>query len=465
MFSALLRMWRRQLRSGWASRSPRRPRKGFRPCLEALEDRFVPSTLWKVTSNGDDVNQVGTLRWAVAHAQNGDSIEILPGQNGGLHITLTHGELFLNHDVYIMGGYWGAAIDGGDSSRVFEVAAGANVSFDHLLIEGGNAHAQNPQGNAGLDGLGGGILNEGTLELHQCLVRNNGHNSDGAANRSVLVGGGIFNTNTGNLFLYGGHVDQNFAVEAGGGIFNDAGKFNMALTKMWFNSTMGVGGAIATIEHDRQLTVYVTLTTCDLERNTAGQGGALFNQDCKLWVNDCTLENNQADAGAGIYTLFGFMTVSHTSLYHNTAKHDGGGVYSWGGKVYFSNESSLYNNTAGGVGGGIYDQFGTMDVEHSYLDDNTALAGAAIYNNQGNLRVDLSYLDSNSASFFGGGIANNGGTAWVSGSHLTDNSAPAGAAIFNTLGGTLKIGTTVFSPTPPDNIDGSWIDLGGNKFM
>jgi hypothetical protein len=46
-----------------------------RPTLEVLEDRWVPSTL-TVTKSGDDVTQNHTLRYAVAHAQSGDTIQI-----------------------------------------------------------------------------------------------------------------------------------------------------------------------------------------------------------------------------------------------------------------------------------------------------------------------------------------------------------------------------------------------------
>ena len=48
-----------------------RPRASFRPRLEALEDRFCLSTL-TVVNNADSGN--GSLRAAIANAQNGDTI-------------------------------------------------------------------------------------------------------------------------------------------------------------------------------------------------------------------------------------------------------------------------------------------------------------------------------------------------------------------------------------------------------
>jgi hypothetical protein len=53
-------------------------RRSFRPRLEALEDRLV-LTHWPVTSPIDNGGLPNTLRWAVAHTQNGDTIDIERG--------------------------------------------------------------------------------------------------------------------------------------------------------------------------------------------------------------------------------------------------------------------------------------------------------------------------------------------------------------------------------------------------
>src|SRR6516165_2866167 len=242
MFSALSHWWQQLGHSGRASRS-RRSRATYRPRLEALEDRCVPALLL-VKSGADDVNQVGTLRWAVAKAQNGDVIEIVPAQGGPQHITLTHGELKLNYNVVIESvGPSDATIDGNHSSRVFEVTDGATVSLDNLIIVGGNAKAYTT-GSAYLDGDGGGILNEGNLFMRGCSVENNGFNGDRSTNREVQKGGGIYNFQR-LLNIYGCVVDENFAEVAGGGVYNDRGVLAMAFTNTNFNSTNGSGGAIA----------------------------------------------------------------------------------------------------------------------------------------------------------------------------------------------------------------------------
>src|SRR5262245_34162841 len=99
----------------------------FRPRLEALEERWLPSTL-TVTNFLDD-GSAGTLRAAIAGAQSGNTI-VFDSALSGQTITLTSGKLVLNKNLTIQGpGADQLTISGGGTSRVFEVAAttGANT--------------------------------------------------------------------------------------------------------------------------------------------------------------------------------------------------------------------------------------------------------------------------------------------------------------------------------------------------
>src|SRR4051794_36793879 len=77
--------------------APRQP--SFRPRLEALDERVVPSTVL-VTRTGDD-GHGGTLRWAVEHAHSGDTILLFPNWPQAGPIVLTQGELLLDKDLAI----------------------------------------------------------------------------------------------------------------------------------------------------------------------------------------------------------------------------------------------------------------------------------------------------------------------------------------------------------------------------
>jgi hypothetical protein len=131
---------RRYCRLAGASRTLR---STFRPRLEALEDRRVPAH-WAVTSPADNINQPGTLRWAVAQAQNGDTIEVRTNQT----IFLTQGELVLANDLTIVHmvtrPVTRTKISGDHLSRVFEVSPAAHVKLFDVDSFDGNGVANNP---------------------------------------------------------------------------------------------------------------------------------------------------------------------------------------------------------------------------------------------------------------------------------------------------------------------------------
>src|SRR6516165_8111331 len=99
-FSSLLR---NPKRSGWAERrrmpAPSPKRSTFRPQLEALEDRCVPSTL-KVTSNLD--SGPDTLRYEIAQAKSNDTI-VFSKWLDGTTILLTSGQLLIDKNLTIQG--------------------------------------------------------------------------------------------------------------------------------------------------------------------------------------------------------------------------------------------------------------------------------------------------------------------------------------------------------------------------
>src|SRR5262245_6320449 len=211
-FSSWLRYGKRsQSAQRRRTHGPARQRATFRPMLEALEDRCVPSTL-AVTNPVDDVNVQGTLRYDIAHAQSGDTILLTGAVQSG--IVLTQGELVLNQNVTIeTASNQQITISGGGNSRVFEVAAGANVTLANLAITDGNGVGDNPDGTSQDSGIGGGILNLGTLTVLASNVSGN------SATGSLDFGGGI--ANFGDLTVSGSTLSGNSARGGdGGGIWN-----------------------------------------------------------------------------------------------------------------------------------------------------------------------------------------------------------------------------------------------------
>jgi hypothetical protein len=204
-------------------RSQRRPAgRRTRPQLEALEDRCLSSTL-TVTSNLD--NGVGaTLRNEIAAAQSGDTIVFAKSLNG-TNIGLSGYELYIDKNLDIEGlGATHLAILGG-GARVFEVAAGVQVTLSGLTIEGGIGYSSSSNAPfSANDGKGGGILNFGTLTVSACILTgNDAGDGESSTVGNFSEGGGIFNAGT--LTLSGSTVTRNItepAGGAGGGIYNDS---------------------------------------------------------------------------------------------------------------------------------------------------------------------------------------------------------------------------------------------------
>jgi hypothetical protein len=304
----------------------------FQPRLEALEDRCLPYTLY-VSSPLDDGSR-GTLRYDIAHAQSGDTIEMSPTLTAP--IVLTQGELLLKKNVTIEGqANRPETISGNNNSRVFEVAPKTSVTLMYLDITGGNGVANNPGGgtgnaggggSSGNDGHGGGILNFGTLTVSNCTLSGNSVN------------------------------DTSVYVCEGGAIANIGGTVNVSNSTLSGNSVAGgtgggdSGGAIANIPDAATATVpTVTVSNSILSGNSAAHdGGAIFNFTYgTVTVSNSTLSNNSAASeGGAIWTRdTGIVTVSNSTLSGNSAGF-GGAIYNVDGAYAVTVSNSVFSGNS-----------------------------------------------------------------------------------------------------------------------
>ena len=339
----------------------------FRPMLEALEERRVPSTL-TVTNNLD--SGAGSLRAEIALAHNGDTIVFASSLNGQT-ITLSSGELLINKNLTIQGPGAGELTISGDRtppppfspSRVFEIArtTSKNVTLSGLTISHGSA-----TGSTTGTIQGGGIYNHGALTVSNCTL------SDNTASNG---GGGISNDVGATLTVSGCNLSNN----SPGGIAN--------------SGTLSVSGST-------------------LSGNFAkfGSGGGIWNNGTAT-VTDTTVSGNSAKLGGGIYNFSGLpgsLTLDGVSLYGNSAQY-GGAIYDASGKVTLSS-SAVTGNSATQQGGGIYVSGGTgayactVTVKNSSsITGNTPSAGVGddVYN-LGTLYLDgtsiIGVLDGNAAT-------------------------------------------------------------------
>ena len=322
----------------------------FRPTLEALEDRWVPSTL-TVRNNLD--SGAYSLRAVIAAARSNDTIVFAPSLVGQT-ITLTSGELLINKNLTIAGpSDRNLTVSGNNASRVFEVAKTVRaVTLSGLTISNGSATGPI---------WGGGILNHGTLTISNSSVSNNTANNDG---------GGIYSD--GVLTVSSSTLSMNYAGFSGGGISN-FGKLTVSGSTLSGNSAAQGGGGI-----ENQGTATVSGST--LSGNSAVQGGGIYDGSGTLTVSSSTLSGNSAVQGGGIYNYHGVLTVSGSTLSGNVASSSGGGIYvsvAFSATVTVKNSSSITGNTAPvGFGADVYN-LGVLYLDSTsrigILDGNPAV--------------------------------------------------------------------------------------------
>jgi hypothetical protein len=359
-----------------------RQRPTFRPRLEALEDRCVPSIL-TVTNNLDNFfnPSPGSLRYEIGKAHNGDTIVFAPSLDGQT-ITLGGSELDITKSLTVQGPGAGLlTIDGGNpypagntGSRVFAVEKKTNVTLSGLTITGGDGLAA--RGDiyhfGPNDDEGGGILNLGTLTVSSCTISGN-FIIDLSA---ISNGGGIYNAGTlmvSSCTISGNYGNDLSASSYGGGIYN-AGTLTVS------NSTVS-GNQLSVI---RDLLPFLGST---------------------VLIND----------GGGIYNA-GTLTVSNSTISGNLAETDGGGIYNAGTATVSG--CTLSSNGAGagypGVGGAIYNA-GTLTVTACNLSGNTTgnfqYRGGGIYN-AGTLRVSNSVFSGNFPDNIFGPYTDGGGNTF-----------------------------------------------------
>jgi parallel beta-helix repeat protein/predicted outer membrane repeat protein len=322
-------------------------RRTFRPTLEALEGRWVPSTL--TVSNTLD-SGAGSLRAEIAAAHNGDAITFASSLDGQT-ITLTGGELLISKNLIISGPADRSVTVSGspaNPSRVFEIAKiTKNVTLSGLTICNGKA-----------DG-GGGVLNGGTLSIRNCaLVANTATNGGGAINSD------------GTLTITGSALTNNTA-PYGGGLYV-AGTVSLTNCTLSGNTASNSGGGIYTTNAYNN-PADVTLNATTLSGNSAYSGGGIYDGAGALKVtNGSALLDNSAKFGGGIYNYHGTLTVSASNLTGNSASNRGGGIYvapfnGLNNTVTVANSSAITGNSApAGFGADVYNA-GVLHLDASSI--------------------------------------------------------------------------------------------------
>lgn len=271
-------------------------------CFFVLPARAAIYTVNTTADNESNGCAVGacTLREAVTDANNqsgGDEIRFNLPVNS--EIRLTAGELLISESLIISGpGANILQINGGDSSRVFRVAATANVTINSVTVSKGKATG----------GLGGAIYNSGSLTLNYVSV------SDSVADSS---GGAIFNENNANLTLTNCLVARNRSFTSGGGVFVDGGLVSLRNTTFYANEAFQRGGAVYQTRGNleaRSVTIFKNSAYgADV---TASSGIAAASGATVLLLNTVVGEgfgNAAAPIVSGSFISLGYNLISNTT--------------------------------------------------------------------------------------------------------------------------------------------------------
>jgi predicted outer membrane repeat protein len=342
----------------------------FRPRLESLDGRDVPSTLFVTNTSDTGYAGDGSLCGEVAAAQSGDTIQFAipttdPGYNpttGAFTITLSvagapGGEIQIAKNLTIQGpGADRLTISGGGysgslyGSRVFEIdGAATTVSLSGLSLVGGIGTFANfyepPGGGIGWsgghtggtgtasDGQGGAIWNGGVLTISNCVLSHNSVDNPLVIPTASNAGGAIYNS--GKLTVTNSTLADNSAGDdydwsggltgSGGAIFN-AGTLSVVGSTLTQNAAHhhGSGGAIAS-------TGTLSVSGGTISYNSAFFGGGIFSgavssSKTTAIVSGTTLSNNSANDGGAIYNDT-TLTLTNCHVNGNSASDAGGGIY------------------------------------------------------------------------------------------------------------------------------------------
>ncbi|MGE8184715.1 Ig-like domain-containing protein [Pseudomonas mandelii] len=363
---------------------------------------------WTATNNGN--TGIGSLRAAIASAQNGDIVTF----NASMTVQLTS-ELLINQNITVDGdlnndGVADVILDGQYRTRVIEIAAGRTVTLDGLVITRGLVAGTGGNGGYGASGaMAGGIFNAGILTLNNVSVTSNAASGGGGGGGVTGAfyggggggGGGLGGQNGGhggsagpgtgtlggqagsaNAGGYGGGYDATHMGGRGGTSTGGAGGLGVSYYSNGGNGSTATNGTISI---------------------GGGGGGAGWDK----------VGGAGGNAAGGIYNASsGTITIIGTSTISNNIGAGGGGG---GGGGQGSNAS---NGGIGGRGVGAIWNKGTLLITASNF---AALAG-------------------NAAASGAGGTAQGGGT--------TGTSPTSVATIFND-GGVLN---TAYAPPPTATI-------------
>lgn len=309
-------------------------------------------------------NGAASVIMCYANLLNGATFHFTAGTHSiASPINIPAKSLYSESTYYTITGDNAAILDGGGSSRIFEITGdNERVTISDMTLTNGSSSLS-----------GGLLLISAKSPVFEHITFSN--------TASSKPGGAV-------------RVDT---AHSGNGTFNNC-------TFSGNSSTAESGGAFVITNAGTS----AEFTGCTFTGNTAKAkaGGAIYGTNGNTVFNNCTIiDNTAATNGGAIYTTAGNMTFENCTIGaegHGNSAEGGGAIYSTNGTIKINGGSVSYNSATATSGGGIY-SFGsnspTFYINNCSFIENTAGSnGCVIYCNNGtanyasNLCINNSYF-------------------------------------------------------------------------
>ncbi len=413
----------------------------MRLCLEVLEDRRVPSTVWYVNAaaTGGNAGQswgnaFTDLQSALKASQSGDQIWVAQGTYKPTSSTDRTISFALKSSVQVYGGFTGTetlltqrdpvhhvtklsgdiGTPGDNSDNSYHVVSSSFVSGSTLLdgftITAGAASGSSAANAAGI-GSGGGLFNiGGSLGLVNLTFSNNS---------AYFNGGGLYST--GNPVLANVTFSKNSAGSDGGGMYNHGFP---SLSNVTFNSNSATGG----------------------------EGGGMYNESGSPALTNVTFSNNSAYLGGGLFNhLSSSPRLTNTTFSGNSASYGGGMVNDQNSSPSLTN-STFSGNSADQYGGGMYNGHNSSPrlTNVTFNGNSAGFNGGGMENNGSYPTLTNAIFYGNSADF-GGGMSNQDSAVTLMNATFNGNTgAPSGTSVIdNTNSGVTLTNCIVWGNATP----------------
>lgn len=282
----------------------------------------------------------------------------------------------------------GAAIAAATADDVIKLSGGITYTENVVISKGLTIEGEGPgtAGHATIAALAAGptVFIDANAKVTLRYVSITG--GTGTIISEQPYGGGVYiNNENARVTIESSEIVSNTVNGDGGGIYLDAGRLDL-LDSVVTRNRASLGGAGVYNDEGGVLNVERTEFfdnraefALDPEE-TLSNGGAIFSRADATILDSHIHDNHATTSGGGIMNRGrGEMTVKNTIIERNTAL-DGGGVFN--GKELEIEGGRLDQNTAEDVGGGL-STIGVTTLSNLSIDGNVASRGAGVYGRKG----------------------------------------------------------------------------------